>query len=103
MLLEHLGPDIEAIQSHFEDNDKHALLERVHKLHGATRYCGVPELQNAAEKLETALKRKKTDIQYPYEDLIEAIEQVQRWAEYNNWQSKLRNFSSDKALPTRSR
>ena len=92
MLLEHLSSDNEAIQTHHEDNDHKALLERVHKLHGATRYCGVPELQSASEKMEIALKRKKRDLQPYYEDLIEAIEQIQRWAEHNNWQKALREF-----------
>jgi len=92
MLLEHLTSDNEAIQTHYEDNDNKALLERVHKLHGATRYCGVPELQGASEKMEIALKRKNRDLQPYYEDLVEAIEQIQRWAEHNNWQKALREF-----------
>jgi len=92
MLLEHLSSDNEAIQTHYEDNDNKTLLERVHKLHGATRYCGVPELQSASEKMEIALKRKKSDLQPYYEDLTEAIEQIQRWAEHNNWQKALREF-----------
>lgn len=96
MLLEHLVSDIEAIQTHYEDGDHDALLERVHKLHGATRYCGVPELQEAAERMETTLKRKSGDLEGRYEDLIEAIEQVQRWADYNNWQNALREFNTDK-------
>ncbi len=95
MLLEHLSADNEAIQTHYEDNDYKTLLERVHKLHGATRYCGVPELQGASEKMEIALKKKKSDLRPYYEDLTEAIEQIQRWAEHNNWQKALREFSVD--------
>lgn len=95
MLIEHLTPDLEAIQTFFEDGDHDALLERVHKLHGATRYCGVPELQQTAEKMETALKRKSDDVEACYEELIAAIEQVLRWADYNNWQKALRNFQAD--------
>ena len=93
MLIEHLSADNEAIQTHYEDNDYKTLLERVHKLHGATRYCGVPELQAASEKMEIALKRKNRDLQPYYEGLTEAIEQIQRWAEHNNWQKALREFS----------
>ena len=87
--------DIEAIQTFYEDGDHDALLERVHKLPGATRYCGVPELQETAEKMETALKRKTENLEAFYEDLVEAIEQVQRWADYNNWQDELREFNTD--------
>ncbi|MFZ5723983.1 MAG: response regulator [Pseudomonadota bacterium] len=36
--------------------DAEALLARVHKLHGATRYVGTPALRRAANELETALK-----------------------------------------------
>ncbi|UZE97124.1 response regulator [Alkalimarinus alittae] len=97
MLLEHLVPDLEAIQTFFEDGDREALLERVHKLHGATRYCGVPELQETAERMEAALKQKSDNLEAHYEDLIEAIEQVLRWADYNNWQKALRNFNKHKA------
>ncbi len=93
MLLEHLVSDIEAIQSHFEDNDMNALLERVHKLHGASRYCGVPELRDAAEKMETALKRKTDNLPTCYENLTNAIEQVLRWSEHNDWQSEMRRFT----------
>ncbi|MFD2229210.1 response regulator [Alkalimarinus sediminis] len=96
MLLEHLVSDIEAIQTFYEDGDHEALLERVHKLHGATRYCGVPELQETAERMETSLKRKTNDLEEHYQDLIEAIEQVQRWADYNNWQNALREFNTHK-------
>ncbi|MBO6556695.1 MAG: response regulator [Pseudomonadales bacterium] len=37
--------------------DYTALRKNVHKLHGAVRYCGVPRLNRAIEKLETALKQ----------------------------------------------
>ncbi len=38
-------------------SDYTALRKAVHKLHGAVRYCGVPRLNRAIEKLETALKQ----------------------------------------------
>ncbi|MBL6689221.1 MAG: response regulator [Pseudomonadales bacterium] len=37
--------------------DYPSLRKAVHKLHGAVRYCGVPRLNRAIEKLETALKQ----------------------------------------------
>ena len=47
------GPQIRALaaQQHHD-----ALLETVHKLHGATRYCGAPRLEHAARQLEEKLK-----------------------------------------------
>ncbi|MBD3644073.1 Hpt domain-containing protein, partial [Alcanivorax sp.] len=56
MLLESLTEDRPAISSAYDSADQDTLLERVHKLHGATRYCGTPRLENAAKTLEEALK-----------------------------------------------
>ncbi|MCK0153927.1 ATP-binding protein [Alcanivorax sp. S6407] len=56
MLLESLGTDRPAISAAFDSGDDETLLEKVHKLHGATRYCGTPRLERAAKALEEALK-----------------------------------------------
>ena len=56
MLLDSLSEDRPAISSAFDSGDQETLLERVHKLHGATRYCGTPRLETAAKTLEEALK-----------------------------------------------
>ncbi|MED5388420.1 MAG: ATP-binding protein [Pseudomonadota bacterium] len=56
MLLESLTDDRPMISSAFDSGDQDTLLERVHKLHGATRYCGTPRLETAARHLEEALK-----------------------------------------------
>ncbi len=45
-----------AIQEYFNLQDFTRLQAQVHKLHGASCYCGVPHLKNAAKQLETALK-----------------------------------------------
>jgi len=56
MLLDSLVNDRPAISAAFDSGDDEVLLERVHKLHGATRYCGTPRLEHAAKALEEALK-----------------------------------------------
>ncbi|PHR63700.1 MAG: hybrid sensor histidine kinase/response regulator [Alcanivorax sp.] len=56
MLLDSLEIDRPAISAAFDRNDNDDLLERVHKLHGATRYCGTPRLEQSARQLEEALK-----------------------------------------------
>ena len=56
MLLTSLNTDRPAISAAFDSEDDDALLEKVHKLHGATRYCGTPRLEAAAKALEEALK-----------------------------------------------
>lgn len=43
MLLASLAADRQAIRQARDNDDRTALLERVHRLHGATRYCGVPQ------------------------------------------------------------
>ena len=56
MLLTSLNTDRPAISAAFDSEDNDALLEKVHKLHGATRYCGTPRLEAAAKVLEESLK-----------------------------------------------
>jgi two-component system sensor histidine kinase BarA len=48
--------------------DRPQLLEQVHRLHGATRYCGTPRLEYCAGALETLLKSHGTD-----EDIHQAL------------------------------
>jgi two-component system sensor histidine kinase BarA len=56
MLIEKLPLDREEISKIYKIKDQEKLLEVVHKLHGATCYCGVPRLKHAASTLETAIK-----------------------------------------------
>jgi two-component system sensor histidine kinase BarA len=56
MLFNSLEEERRKILSACENNDIEALLGHVHYLHGATRYCGVPGLRNAAQVLETDIK-----------------------------------------------
>ncbi len=57
MLLASLAADRQAIRQARDNDDRTALLERVHRLHGATRYCGVPQLRAACQTSETLLKQ----------------------------------------------
>lgn len=56
MLLASLDQDAPRISAQAESGSLTPLLESVHKLHGATRYCGAPRLERAARTLEEALK-----------------------------------------------
>nr|WP_276583778.1 response regulator [Pseudomonas sp. RIT-PI-AD] len=58
MLLASLEADREAIRDARDSGDRVALIERVHRLHGATRYCGVPQLRAACQRSETLLKQE---------------------------------------------
>lgn len=56
MLLASLDESEAAIDDAHRQADTTALRDAVHKLHGATRYCGVPDLAQVTEALETQLK-----------------------------------------------
>ncbi|HEX4869970.1 MAG TPA: response regulator [Moraxellaceae bacterium] len=56
MLFNSLEEERAKIDAACRDDNLEALLGHVHYLHGATRYCGVPALRNAAQVLETDIK-----------------------------------------------
>ncbi|MFA5627269.1 MAG: Hpt domain-containing protein [Thiohalomonadaceae bacterium] len=60
MLLQDLSPQKHAIQAALEASDYQTLQHLVHKLNGATTYCGVPALKLSLNNLETDLKNSKT-------------------------------------------
>ena len=59
-MLDMLLTDLPSVRTHIaqaaDHRDLKELLEAVHKLHGATRYCGVPELRQCCLRAETRLK-----------------------------------------------
>ncbi len=57
MLLASLDADHQAILAARSAGDPAALLEHIHRLHGATRYCGVPQLRACCQRCETLLKQ----------------------------------------------
>nr|WP_178117987.1 response regulator [Pseudomonas sp. R5(2019)] len=73
MLLASLEADRDAIRSAREARDRTATIERVHRLHGATRYCGVPQLRAACQRSETLLKQNDPDAAEALDELDQAI------------------------------
>jgi HPt (histidine-containing phosphotransfer) domain-containing protein len=55
-LLEGLPAEIEDLRACLEESDWPGLAEHAHQVRGATRYCGVPALDEAIEALERAAK-----------------------------------------------
>lgn len=90
MLLEQLQTDIERVNTLWNNQETDALLECVHKLHGATRYCGVPELRTAANRFETALKCEAPDMEMLKDQLLAAMDRLQIWSEQTDWQQLFR-------------
>jgi FOG: HPt domain len=73
MLLASLEADRQAIHVARETKDNLALIERVHRLHGATRYCGVPQLRAACQRAETLLKQDDAKAMTALDELDMAI------------------------------
>jgi two-component system, NarL family, sensor histidine kinase BarA len=90
MLVEQLHTDTERVESLWSDDRLADLLECVHKLHGAARYCGVPELRAAANQFETALKQETADREYQKDQLLAAMERLLIWSEQTDWQRLFR-------------
>ncbi|MCX7078960.1 MAG: response regulator, partial [Pseudomonas sp.] len=76
MLLASLEADREAIRVARAANDQNALIERVHRLHGATRYCGVPQLRAACQRSETLLKQEDQKAFAALDELDRAINRL---------------------------
>ncbi len=81
MLLASLDADRLAIQNARQTGDRNALLERIHRLHGATRYCGVPQLRAACQRSETLLKQNHPLTDAALDELNTAIERLEDEAE----------------------
>jgi two-component system sensor histidine kinase BarA len=91
MLLVDLTDDLPQIQGLWQGQQQELLLESIHKLHGATRYCGTPCLMHTLEQLETGLKNQElVDCEKLYQQAIESIISLQQWAQENSWQEKLK-------------
>ena len=97
MMLEGLTDDLQDIQALWQQQQQEELLQSIHKIHGATRYCGTPCLMHSMEQLETGLKNKElVDCEALYFQAIESIIRLQQWAQENPWQDKLQEM--EKAL-----
>ncbi|UVE16625.1 ATP-binding protein [Pseudomonas sp. LS44] len=73
MLLAGLPADRQAIKQARAAGERLALIERVHRLHGATRYCGVPQLRAACQRSETLLKQSDPAANLALDELDSAI------------------------------
>ena len=83
LLQKELPEDLNVLQRCWKIKDFHGLLERVHRMNGASRYCGVPDLVSACESLEIQLKtmdeNPSQDLATSFNRLLIAVRQVQQW------------------------
>ncbi len=61
LVIQQLPAELEAIKQAQARADYAELLRRVHKLHGALCYSGMPRLKNAVAHLESVLKQDNID------------------------------------------
>ncbi|MBU2865107.1 response regulator [Reinekea forsetii] len=81
MLLDSLEKDQEQINNQYQQGDYKALLELVHRLHGACAYCGVPRLKLASYSTESLLKQGfYAQLEDALFVLNEEINHLVRWA-----------------------
>ncbi len=98
MLLEQLQSDLPRLRSLWDRSDMDSILECVHKLHGAARYCGVPELREAANQFETGLKQSSPNLELFKDQLLAAMERLEIWGEQSDWQAQFRAYQSQAYL-----
>ena len=81
MLFKSLTEDKITLQNHIDSQDYSSLLDNVHKLHGATKYTGVPKLQRSAQALEENLKEELYyETNALYQTLISDIDDIIQWS-----------------------
>ena len=84
MLIDDLEKLKKGLLSALEENDLDSLKIHIHKLHGGTKYCGVPELRNAAANFEHMLDHKKiNDLSDGLKNVITAIHNLLEFNKYS--------------------
>lgn len=80
MLLQDIPATRDRLDSAFRGEDIEEMINAVHHLHGATRYCGVPRLALTTETLETQLKmRQMTAAQETLKTLYKELGRLESW------------------------
>ena len=85
MFIKSLNESKSNLEEAYQKQNWEDLRFHTHKLHGGASYCGVPQVQAAAKKLEMALDMKdKIDIiTQLYNQLLEEMEKlVQEYKKY---------------------
>jgi two-component system sensor histidine kinase BarA len=84
LLIANLPIDQKSINDTFTNSGPEQLQSAVHKLNGAIRYCGVPRLANAVEKLATLVKSgPDEDIRRALNVLHGEVNSLMIWSQSN--------------------
>ena len=98
MLIASLKTEKQNIITFWEIESLDDLLETIHKLHGAARYCGIPALRAALEQFETSLKANRSG-EFPsaMRKVTTEITRLENWTSDNDWRSMLQEESTANA------
>jgi two-component system sensor histidine kinase BarA len=81
MLINELPSHKQNLQQARNNNDIKDLKDHIHKLHGASSYCGVPKLRFSANKLESIIACKDEDgIEAAYQTVLTDIANLMKYA-----------------------
>jgi two-component system, NarL family, sensor histidine kinase BarA len=72
MLIDDLPQQEVKMEEAIKSSDNETLSQVVHSLHGATCYCGVPQLRDAIMRLEVAVIKKQDDVPAHYQNFRDA-------------------------------
>lgn len=85
MLIDSLPKSRSDIHAHYEAEDYAGLQEVVHKLHGGSCYCGVPQLRESSSTLDKLLVKKQIDnLDSLIGKIILDIDNLVDWANKND-------------------
>ncbi len=84
ILIKNLSSDVSEIKQTYLDGDTKRLKSLVHKLHGATSYCGVPRLTTTLAQFTTSLKKHETekldsflaDVEFEAAQVLEKVSEI---------------------------
>lgn len=94
-LLEQLREAQWQLQTLMSSDDHDTLLERVHALHGVTRYCGTPDLEQALHAVENCLKQQRhSELSAAMSKLQAEIDRLLVWSDEQNWDQRLEEASN---------
>jgi len=84
MLINELPVYRESLLSANQDKNIDELKKHIHKLHGGTKYCGVPALREASSNFEEIVDSRAQDkYQHGLNEVIKAIDQLLEFYETN--------------------
>jgi two-component system sensor histidine kinase BarA len=87
MLVTSFDRDIPPISEALSQGARNDLLNSVHKVHGGTRYTGVPKLRSICHNFESAIKEDAPDseLEALYQAFMDEVEVIKRWAIESDW------------------